>query len=67
MDDMRKRMAAMIQEVYVIADRVNDRIERDHKPLTPEEEAKVLVIENGLRALRNLLDGQGFSASAGKD
>jgi hypothetical protein len=65
-NEMRKRMAAMIQEVYVIADRVNDRIERDHKSLTPEEEAEVVVIENGLQALRNLLDRQGFSASAGK-
>jgi hypothetical protein len=47
----------MIENLYVIADRLNDRIERDGKALTPEEEAKVGVIEQGLQTLRDLLGG----------
>ena len=64
---MRKRMAAMIEQVYVIADRLNNRIEHDHKGLTPEEEAEVRVIEQGLQALRKLLDRQGFSAGTSRE
>ena len=65
--EMRKRTAAMIEQVYVIADRLNDRIEHDHKGLTPEEEAEVRVIEQGLQALRKLLDRQGFSAGTSRE
>jgi len=53
---MQKRVAAMIEQVYVIADRLNDRIERSHEALTPDEETQVRLIEHGLEALRKLLD-----------
>ena len=55
-DTIQAQINAMVAELHAIADRVNERIDREYRGLTPEEEAEIFVIEERIKSLRKRLD-----------